>query len=265
MPAWEDALIKEALAEAPPAALRQVIPLPSQVGEIVGQPWGGKTWVALQFAASVACGRDLLEVGLTATDTGPVTYVRMQDVSEVIRFRLWHIARELGTAADSLHLTEAPPLRIADVYGKGQLLDHAGNIDSDAMKALEAVCRGRRLVILDPLARICPDVESPALVSRTFAVLEQVAQKTGAAIIVCRNADKALDDKCPSKWRWTITRRSSPLPEVTAKRPVSIQASGAYRGTQADGAVLPEREYIRDEFGMLKKIDNETRILLNRR
>lgn len=267
-PMWEDGLIKDALAEATPAALRQVIPLPGQVGEIVGQPWGGKTWVALQLAASVACGRDLFEVGLTAADLGPVAYVRMQDVSEVVRFRLWHIVRELGAAADSLHLSEAPPLRVVDAYGKGQILDHAGKIDSDAMKTLEAICRGRRLVILDPLARICPDVESPALVSRTFAVLEQVAQKTGAAIIVCRNyaqpvdpdrIQRPVDDACLAKWRWTIMLLGSIYPEVSARRPVRIQASGAYR----DGS--PVREFIRDEHGMLKKMDDETRILLKKR
>lgn len=266
VPKWDDALIKEALEGPEPEPLRQTIPLPGQVGEIVGSPWGGKTWVALQLAVSIACGRDLLDIGMTGADAGPVTYVRLQDVRDVVKFRMRHIIQELGDgpAVASLRTAEVSPIRIVDGVGSKMVVDRLGKIDLDAIKELEAICRGRRLVILDPLARICPDIEDPAMVSQTLAILEQVAQRTGTAIIVCRNYAPAIDDKHLLTWRWALNRLTSTphFPEVIAKRPMKIQASGAYRGTRADGAVLPEREYVRDEYGMLRKMDNETRVLL---
>ena len=136
--------ILEAFAAAPPP-LDYVLPnmVAGTVGALVSPGGAGKSMLALQLAAQIAGGPDLLEVG--ELPTGPVIYLPAEDPPTAIHHRL----HALGA-----HLSAEERQAVADGLLIQPLIGSLPNImASNWFEALKRAAEGRRLMILDTLRR----------------------------------------------------------------------------------------------------------------
>nr|WP_290503521.1 AAA family ATPase [Akkermansia sp.] len=136
--------ILEAFAAAPPP-LDYVLPnmVAGTVGALVSPGGAGKSMLALQLAAQIAGGPDLLGVG--ELPTGPVIYLPAEDPPTAIHHRL----HALGA-----HLSAEERQAVADGLLIQPLIGSLPNImASNWFEALKRAAEGRRLMILDTLRR----------------------------------------------------------------------------------------------------------------
>ena len=144
--------ILEAFAAAPPP-LDYVLPnmVAGTVGALVSPGGAGKSMLALQLAAQIAGGPDLLEVG--ELPTGPVIYLPAEDPPTAIHHRL----HALGA-----HLSAEERQAVADGLLIQPLIGSLPNIMApEWFDGLKRAAEGRRLMVLDTLRRFhCDDVRA---------------------------------------------------------------------------------------------------------
>ena len=136
--------ILEAFAAAPPP-LDYVLPnmVAGTVGALVSPGGAGKSMLALQLAAQIAGGPDLLEVG--ELPTGPVIYLPAEDPPTAIHHRL----HALGA-----HLSAEERQAVADGLLIQPLIGSLPNIMApEWFGGLKRAAEGRRLMVLDTLRR----------------------------------------------------------------------------------------------------------------
>lgn len=136
--------ILEAFAAAPPP-LDYVLPnmVAGTVGALVSPGGAGKSMLALQLAAQIAGGPDLLEVG--ELPTGPVIYLPAEDPPTAIHHRL----HALGA-----HLSAEERQAVADGLLIQPLIGSLPNIMApEWFDGLKRAAEGRRLMVLDTLRR----------------------------------------------------------------------------------------------------------------
>lgn len=171
-----------AFTELPPP-LDYVLPnmVAGTVGALVSPGGAGKSMLALQLAAQIAGGTDLLEVG--ELPTGPVVYLPAEDPPTAIHHRL----HALGA-----HLTAEQRQAVADGLLIEPLIGKCPNIMSlDWFDALKRAAEGRRLMVLDTLRRFHIEEENASgPMAQVIGRMEAIAADTGCSIVFLHHANK---------------------------------------------------------------------------
>lgn len=221
-----------------------ILPPPGTVGEIVGDTCTGRSYLALAIVMSVGMGKDFANLGLATADFGSAAYIGAQDPSKIVEWRAWHIANK--RAVPEVVGMDGHTSHIVDKYGlPSMIMGDDLRADQKQVDWLKRTCTGRRLVIIDPLSRFCPDDHDVKMVDSFYAVLERIANETGCSFIVCRNPDEAVDRAFLTQWWWSFGSRDfrDPLSKLKGKQWVSMFS--AYTG------VVKTVEMSRDEHGVL--------------
>lgn len=172
-----------AFTEQPPP-LDYVLPnmVAGTVGAIVSPGGAGKSMLALQLAAQIAGGPDLLGIG--ELPTGLVIYLPAEDPPTAIHHRLHALGAYLTTEQRQI---VADGLLIEPLIGKCPNI-----MTADWFDALKRSARGRRLMILDTLRRFHVEEENASgAMSQVVGRMEAIAAETGCAIVFLHHANKS--------------------------------------------------------------------------
>ncbi|EFC7751416.1 AAA family ATPase, partial [Escherichia coli] len=142
---------------------------------------GGKSMLALQLAAQIAGGPDLLEVG--ELPTGPVIYLPAEDPPTAIHHRL----HALGA-----HLSAEERQAVADGLLIQPLIGSLPNIMApEWFDGLKRAAEGRRLMVLDTLRRFHIEEENASgPMAQVIGRMEAIAADTGCSIVFLHHASK---------------------------------------------------------------------------
>ena len=171
-----------AFTELPPP-LDYVLPnmVAGTVGALVSPGGAGKSMLALQLAAQIAGGPDLLEVG--ELPTGLVVYLPAEDPPTAIHHRLHALGAHL-TAEQRQAVAEG--LLIEPLIGKCPNIMALGWFDF-----LKRAAEGRRLVVLDTLRRFHIEEENASgPMAQVIGRMEAIAADTGCSIVFLHHANK---------------------------------------------------------------------------
>lgn len=171
-----------AFTELPPP-LDYVLPnmVAGTVGALVSPGGAGKSMLALQLAAQIAGGPDLLELG--ELPTGPVVYLPAEDPPTAIHHRLHALGAHL-TAEQRQAVAEG--LLIEPLIGKCPNIMALGWFDF-----LKRAAEGRRLVVLDTLRRFHIEEENASgPMAQVIGRMEAIAADTGCSIVFLHHANK---------------------------------------------------------------------------
>lgn len=155
------------------------------VGSIVAPGATGKSWFALQAAALVGAGLDLL--GLSQVEQGGVLLLAKEDPAEV----LWARTRALTSrmTAEQLEAWQENVV-ILPCYGKpGDLMEQ--ETSGEIVKLAEHV-GGVRLILLDTLSKWHSGDENDRRdAARVMREMERIAQALGAAVVFLHHTNKS--------------------------------------------------------------------------
>ncbi len=171
-----------AFTELPPP-LDYVFPnmVAGTVGALVSPGGAGKSMLALQLAAQIAGGPDLLEVG--ELPTGLVVYLPAEDPPTAIHHRLHALGAHL-TAEQRQAVAEG--LLIEPLIGKCPNIMALGWFDF-----LKRAAEGRRLMVLDTLRRFHIEEENASgPMAQVIGRMEAIAADTGCSIVFLHHANK---------------------------------------------------------------------------
>lgn len=158
--------------------------LAGTVGALVAPGATGKSFLALEAAMSIACsvaGGDLLN--LAPTHTGRVVYLAGEDPAPALIQRVHAIGQHLNLNARE---AIADNLTIEPIMGK-----RLNVMDDRHLARVIEYCQGARLLVLDTLSRFhALDENSNGAMAQLVAILEHVADTTGAAVIYLHHASK---------------------------------------------------------------------------
>ena len=150
------------------------------VGIIGGEPKCGKTFLALEFAVSVAAGVPCLR-RFPVSQRGTVPMYIAEDGDHLVRWRLEDITTAAGVDFDTLDiaLIEAPVMR----------LDHS----EDCKRLRETVERVRpRLLVLDPMVRLHGgDENAVGVISPILGFLRELQRTFATAVVLVHHARKS--------------------------------------------------------------------------
>jgi hypothetical protein len=149
------------------------------VGVLCAQPKSGKSWLALDFAVSVASGTPVLD-RFTVPDPGPVLIFPAEDAVTVVRDRLAGICRHRGVDFETL-----------DVWIIGSSILRL-DIPRDCEALEETIAELQpRLLILDPLIRIHgADENSATEIAKILSFLRHLQRKYAMAVQVIHHSRK---------------------------------------------------------------------------
>lgn len=250
-----------AFTELPPP-LDYVLPnmVAGTVGALVSPGGAGKSMLALQLAAQIAGGIDLLEVG--ELPTGPVVYLPAEDPPTAIHHRL----HALGA-----HLTAEQRQAVADGLLIEPLIGKCPNIMTlDWFDALKRAADGRRLMVLDTLRRFHIEEENASgPMAQVIGRMEAIAADTGCSIVFLHHANKGAammgtgDQQQASRGSSVLVdniRWQSYLSGMTQAEAEELGVDGSQRGyfvrygvSKANyGAPFQECWFRRHEGGVLK-------------
>jgi hypothetical protein len=161
-----------------------VIPglLSGTVGSLIAPGATGKSWFALQIAASVAGGDTL---AINQPERGRVLYLASEDPAEVLHARIHTLASLLNQPQREALIEN---LHVLPSLGKtGDLLDGGRTAAELAQRG-----EGCRLIVLDTLSRWhTGDENARADAARVMRGLEKIATGTGAAVLFIHHTSKA--------------------------------------------------------------------------
>ncbi len=150
------------------------------VGFVAGSPKTCKSWLALDFAVSVASGTAAL--GRFDIDApGPALVYLAEDHLSSVRQRVGSLCDHRALALDrlDLHVITAPGLRL--------------DLEADLQRLDQALHRHRpRLLVLDPLVRLhrC-DENSSAEISALLGALRELNRRHDVAVLVVHHMSEA--------------------------------------------------------------------------
>ncbi len=176
------------------------------IGLIVGRGAIGKTFLALQIAISLVLRRAIAEVeGVVggagalwpAQKSGPVLVVLGEDMPIVIQHRMDALREGMRLSDSDLELLDEN-LEIMSATDLGDDLrlvkkDQGGNVERGPFfDLLIELCRGRRIVIIDPLALLAAGINENdnGQMTQFMRILAAVATETGCAILVLHHSGK---------------------------------------------------------------------------
>lgn len=160
--------------------------LPSGKVAILSAPGGtGKSFLLLEMALSVAAGEPVI-AGIAPDAAGPVRYVSFEEDETDIHNRLVALFQTFSIS---------PPVETffpSALEGENLPLIKNAEKNEEAIKYLESICEGMRLVILDPLSRLHEsDENSNSEMKKLMQILISTARKTRCAIIVAHHTSKS--------------------------------------------------------------------------
>ena len=188
----------------PPPVLDFVLPglLAGSAGTMVGSGGVGKTTLLMQVAVALSTGMPTIkDVFPTVGKPSRVVFIAGEESGDILRIRLHAIGnlltnepvqKSLLSSAMTKHdktLMEQN-LHLVPAAGHSVCLIKNGE-PTEFYEALCQFCIGARLVIIDPLRRLHDgDENSSAAMTQVVQVLESLAKRTGAAIIVAHHMNK---------------------------------------------------------------------------
>lgn len=181
------------------------------VGLIAGEGGIGKTFLALDLCASVALGRSVSKMpgGYATPPVGRTALVLGEDPPDIIHNRMVDMRSVHGMSeGDITRLSSA--MRVIGTVGEDMrvaaVLDRGGTVDDGPFLArLRHLCRGRRLVIIDPLIRLHDGNENDNNVANKLLLrIQRVALDTHCAILLLHHAGKG-----EGKSGWQLSRGAS--------------------------------------------------------
>jgi RecA-family ATPase len=160
--------------------------LPSGKLAVLSAPGGtGKSFLLLELALSVAAGEPVI-AGISPDAAGPTRYISFEEDETDIHNRLVALFQTFSIS---------PPVETffcSALEGENLPLVKGGEKNEEAIKYLESICEGMRLVILDPLSRLHEsDENSNSEMKKVMQVLISVARKTRCAIVVAHHTSKS--------------------------------------------------------------------------
>jgi len=249
-----------------------------------GQPKVGKSWLCLDFAVSVASGTPCL--GKFAADCpGPALIYLAEDTIPSVRERLESICDSRGLSLDDLdvHVVTSPALRL--------------DLEDDRLRLDATIAAYRpRLVVLDPLVRICRiDENSAAEVSGLLGFLTELVRRHDCSLVLahhtskkhrarpgqalrgssdlhawgCSNAYLTLDRS--NRLTLTLEHRAAPAPEPLQLRLVSRKDGSATHfevaGDAPDAGPVPLERRVAEQLaktdGSLLRKDLRAQLRVN--
>ncbi len=170
--------------ESPPPPIDYVLPgmVAGTVGALVSPGGVGKSMLALQVAAQIAGGPDLL--GLGDLPTGRAVYLPAEDPSAAIMHRL-HALRWCMTPAQQQAVAKG--LTIHPLAGCRPSLMDDGWLDW-----LQRTAEGCRIMVLDTLLRFhAADENDSSQMTQVVGRMESIAASTGCAILYLHHTTKS--------------------------------------------------------------------------
>lgn len=231
-----------ALLEKKPEKIDYVLPslVAGTVGALVSPGGAGKSALALQIAAQVAGGPDLIDFG--SKKVGLSAYMPGEDPEIIIQHRLYALLEHCSPEHRQLmheNLLIEP------------LIDHNVNILEDQwFNYFLIVAKNRRLMIFDTLRMVHDEDENDSgAMKRVVGKFRQIASQTGCAIIFLHHTNK-LSSFTGSGAEQGASRGSSVLVD-------NIRWQGYMRSMSEkeceDNGVDPEMKGYFVEFGISKQ------------
>ena len=261
--------------EPPPLDFVLAHLLAGTIGVLYAPGGRGKGFFLLQAAIAVACrgpGADPMELGLSSH--GRAVYISAEDPAAVLHHRFRSMCAGMPQATRE-ELREQ--LSVVPAYALG--IDVGSPAWCDA---LAQYCEGARLVVLDTFRRVHHEDENGnGEMADIMGRVEQIAARTGAAILLAHHVNKAgeaargataiIDNaRCGLSLvtlqtditgtketlrahKFSVTRGGKPLPEAAAHRFVRIEYTKINYGSiveEVDG----QRWLERGEGGVLHAV-----------
>ncbi|MPM66917.1 Regulatory protein RepA [bioreactor metagenome] len=160
--------------------------LPAGKLAVMSAPGGtGKSFLLLELALAVASGEPVI-AGIVPDAAGPTRYISFEEDETDIQNRLVALFQTFSIS---------PPVETffcSALEGENLPLVQNAEKNEEAVKYLENICEGMRLVILDPLSRLhSADENSNSEMKKVVQILISVAKKTRCAIIVAHHTSKS--------------------------------------------------------------------------
>lgn len=167
--------------------------LAGTVGAMVSPGGAGKSFLAFGMAIGIACGRDLTE-SLDIGKIGKVTYYNAEDGQDILHTRINAISQYLTPEEKKLVVENMTICPLVSQFP--WLLDDKAQVQQPVLDYLIKQSEGQRLIIIDTMRRFhAADENSSSAMATLVAVLEEIAQKTGAAVLFLHHTNKsALSD-----------------------------------------------------------------------
>lgn len=163
--------------------------LAGTVGALVSPGGTGKSFLALEAAVGIACGRDLTE-SLDIGKIGTVTYFNAEDGLGILHTRINAISQYLLPEEKKLVVENMTICPLVSQFP--WLLDDKAQIQQSVFDYLVKQSEGQRLIIIDTMRRFhAADENSSSAMATLVAVLEEIAQKTGAAVLFLHHTNKS--------------------------------------------------------------------------
>lgn len=268
--------IRSAL-QNPPPELDFILPglQPASVGTVVGAGGVGKTTFLLQLAACCGAGHSGHPLQSRTPTPGRVVYLAAEESRDVLGARLHAISQALmsptGFPPDDVLALLEENLCILPASGREvHLVRHEE--PTAFLDQMEETGEGARLIIIDPLRRLHDGEEnSSAVMTQVVQVLESLAKRTGAAVLVAHHMNKGAgfygtnDAASASRGssaltdavRWQINL--SPMSEQESKSlSIDSERNCYVRLDYAKTNYAPPRPSLwlkRDSGGVLREID----------
>lgn len=193
-----------------PVEIDYVLPsMPAgSVGLIAGPGAVGKTYFALDLCVSIALGRSLsqLPAGFRSPKSGRAAIVLGEDPPDIIHNRLCAMSDAHQISEDDRQRL-GHRMKLLSMAGEDmRMIAMEGNTVTEGpfTRRLEALCYGRRLVILDPLIRLHDGPENDNNVANKLMLhIQRIARDTNCAILLLHHVGKGSGDN------WQAARGAS--------------------------------------------------------
>jgi len=151
------------------------------VGALISPGGAGKSMLAVQLAAQLAGGPDLL--GLGDLPTGQVVYLPAEDPASAIQHRLHALGQHLDSGQRE---AVAAGLTIQPLIGAGPDL-----LEPRWFSALQRIAEGKRLLVLDTLRRFHSAEENASgPMAQVIGRMEAIADGSGCSVVFLHHASK---------------------------------------------------------------------------
>jgi RecA-family ATPase len=193
-----------ATLDKPAPTLDFVLPglLAGSAGSVVGSGGIGKTTFLMQVGIAISTGMPTAnEVFPANGEPSRVVYIAAEESLDILRIRLKSIfnlpmeepkqkSLEPSTINKQNKLLIEQNLQLVPAAGHSVYLIKDGK-PTEFYEDLCQFCKGARLVVIDPLRRLHDgDENSSAAMTQVVQVLETLAKRTGAAVIVAHHMNK---------------------------------------------------------------------------
>jgi hypothetical protein len=164
-----------------------------EVGFISGQPKSYKSWIALDFALSVATGTPFL--GTFRTHKRNVVLVQEEDPKSILQDRIAMVAAAKGLVSSEINEDDTVSIQYELPANLFIVSNQGFTINEDWLEQLEAqVIKNKvKLIILDPLMMMGGSVDefkAFEMMDQMLKPLKRLRARTGSAIVIVHHHTK---------------------------------------------------------------------------